>query len=202
MHRHRTLESLVKETLEAEPSPSERDAVWATILARVGEGEAWGRAPNLGLVRRRPRLPHPAVVGVAVGVIVLAVLALLPTPQKPREPLPRASSAEGVAVLNATASSTRSALPAVGPGERLYTRTSTTIRGEGRFRGKTESWTATDGSALIVQRSWSGGPCPPQRAAPCWRFTASTTRYQAGSDVGVLSYDGRESPVRPEPFST
>jgi hypothetical protein len=214
MNRHRTLETLVKETLETEPSPAEREAAWQSIIARLSDGEASDAAPNLGLVRRHPRLPHPAVVGVAVGAVVLAALALLPanqtprgplpTPHEPRAPLPTGSSAEAAAVLNATASSTRSALPAIGPGEYLFTRVSMTLRGEGAANSVTRSWSAIDGSALIVERFASTRPCPPgRRAARCWRFDTSTTRYRASSDVGELrTEDGREMPVRPEPFST
>ena len=221
MNGDRTLETLVRKTLEAEPSPAERDAVWQSILARLSDGAASGRAPSRGLVRRKPRrlrLPHPAAVGVAVLAVILTVLALLPTPERHGKPsptppmpgrqLPAGSGAEAAAVLNATASSSRSALPAVGPGEYLFARTSTVVRGDkgGLARSVTKSWTATDGSALILERSrsWRGCPSTPRPSTDCrpqWVSSANTTRYRAGSDVGVIrTDDGREMPLRPDPF--
>ena len=221
MNRHRTPETLVKETLEVEPSSADRDAVWQAIVTRLREGEASGPVANPALVRRHPRrlrLPHPAAVGAVAFAVILAVLALLPMPERPGKPsptppkpgsqLPAGSGAEAAAVLNATASSSRSALPAVGPGEYLFARTSTVVPGDegGPAGSVTKSWTGTDGSALIVERarSWRGCPSYPRPSPDCrphWVSGANTTRYRAGSDVGVVrTDDGREIPLRPDPF--
>ena len=77
--------------------------------------------------------------------VILAAGALLPMADKAGGPVPTASSAEAAAILNATATSTRSALPAVRPGEYMFARTSLTGPGMGAATVVTKSWTATDG---------------------------------------------------------
>jgi hypothetical protein len=212
MNAQRTLETLVRTTLEGEPSHAERDAVWEAIVARLREGAATGRTA------RPLRMPLPAAVGAAVLAVILAALALLPASDKPGKPsqaapmpgrqLAAGPAAEAAFVLNATARSSRRALPSVGPGEYLFARTSTVVQGDvgGPARFVTKSWTANDGSALILERSRSRRSCPSsaRRATDCrprWLSGANTTRYGAGGVVGVIhTGDGRKLRVRPDPF--
>jgi hypothetical protein len=192
MNGRRTPETLVEQTLRVEPSAAERHAVWQSIAARLREGEETDRESA-----RRPRL---VAVGVAALAVVLAAVALLPAAREPGGPLPAASSAEAAAVLNATAARSRAALPAVGPGEHLLTRTSLTVSGDRASTVDTTSWTATDGSAVVVDRERSSRPCPWAPGRECTTLDTTTTRYRAGGNVGVRSENGREIRLRPELF--
>jgi hypothetical protein len=183
MNQHRTLEMLVNQTLEVEPSAAEREAVWRSITEQLGEQQ---ELPPVRRHPRRRRLPRLAAVGLAAVAIGLAIVTLLPTADESGGPLPRASEAQAAAILNATATSAGSALPAVGPGQYLFARTSTTIRGEGAISVDTKSWTATDGSGWIVshERSSRGSE-------------TSTTSYRAGSDTALHTEDGVERRYAP-----
>src|SRR5215207_4799708 len=115
MNQHRTPETLVKETLEVEPSAAERGTVWASIVERLGADEAPDRTTTLGRARRHPPLARLGAVGVAALAATLAAVALLPAGGErggPRAPL--LATATAAEVLNATATTARSALPAVG----------------------------------------------------------------------------------------
>jgi hypothetical protein len=184
MTQHRTPEMLVRETLEVAPSAADRAAVWQSIVERLVADEA-PRTPEL--VRRRLRLPRLAAVGVAALAATLVAVALIPTEDKRTGFLATASAAE---VLNATATSARSALPAVGSDEYLFTRASSVIRGEGALTVGIESWTATDGSARIVERERSSGVSE-----------VTTTTYPAGSYVGVVTENGIERRMPPPQLS-
>jgi len=216
MNQHRTPETLVRETLEVEPSAADRGAVWQSIVERLGEGEAPGRTPTLELVRRHLRLPRLAAVGLAALAATLAAVALLPAgDERGGSQAPLLATASAAEVLNATATSARSALPAVGPGEYLFTRASSAIRGEGASTVGIESWTATDGSARIVERERSSRPgrhvrgrCVEptrsnRRAKRCTRYISqvTTTSYRAGSDIGVVAANGVETRMPPPQLS-
>jgi hypothetical protein len=180
MNQHRTLEMLVKETLEVEPSAAEREAVWLSVAERLSEQQ---ESPP---VRRRSRPPRLAAVGLAALAVTLALVTLLPTADEPGGPLPRASEAQASAILKETATSAASALPAVGPGQYLFARTSSVIQGEGASSVDTKSWIATDGSGWIVrhERSSRGSE-------------TATTRYRAGSDTALHTEDGVERRYAP-----
>jgi hypothetical protein len=216
MNQHRTPETLVKDALEVEPSAAEHAAVWESIVERLGEDQAPGRTPTLELVRRHLRLPRLAAVGLAALAATLAAVALLPAgDERGGSQTPLLATASAAEVLNATATSARSALPAVGPGEYLFTRASSAIRGKGATTVGIESWTATDGSARIVEHERSSRPgqsvrgrciepTPPNRAAePCTRYISqvTTTSYRAGSDIGVVTENGVERRTPPPQLS-
>jgi hypothetical protein len=163
-----TPETLVRETLEVEPTATERGAVWQSIIERLEAAEA---PPARRPVRR--------LAAVAVAAAVAAAVLLLAADERGAPVLATASAAE---VLNATAVSARTALPAVGPGEYLFTRASHTVTGAGAITVDIRSWTATDGTALIVDRDGRA---------------RSTTRYRAGSAVGVVTEKGRKTRTPP-----
>jgi hypothetical protein len=166
---------LVRETVEVGPAAADRATVWESVVERLGDYEPPGRRPPLESPRRGlrdlRRLHQPRSEGVglaeAVALAVLAVspaatvLPLLPRGDEPvhpqaaepgRELLPPASAHEAAAVLNATATRARSALPTVGLGDYLFTRSVQTVPGEGAISVDIDSWTATDGSARMVSR--------------------------------------------------
>lgn len=215
MNQHRTPETLVRETLAVEPSAADRGAVWRSIVERLGEEEAPARTPTLEAVRRNLRLPRLAALGLAAFAATLAVVALLPAgDERGGSQAPLLATASAAEVLNATATSARSALPAVGPAEYLFTRVSVGIRGEGAA-STIEGWTATDGAARFVAHNRSSRPgrrvrgrcVKPTRstrhAKRCTRSITqvSTTNYRAGSDIGVVTENGVERRMPPPQVS-
>jgi hypothetical protein len=204
MNQHRTPETVVNEALEVEPSAAEREAVWRSIIERLGEGEAPGRAPALGAVRRHRRSWRLAAVGVAALAATLAAVALLPAgDERGGSPAPLLATASAAEVLNATAINAGSALPPVRPSEYLFTRASRTIRGEGASRVETSAWTATDGSARIVDRERTSRLVRGSRGEIVrrWRTDTAITSYRAGSDVGVVTENGVETQMPPPQLS-
>jgi hypothetical protein len=183
--RHRTLEILVKETLEVEPRAAEREAVWQSIAAQLSEEMRPRSTAMAELVRRRPRrrrrpragrVMAAATAALAIGLVTLTLLS---SSDKSGTLLLATSEARAAAILNTTANHARVGVPAVGPGQYLFAQTSSAVTGEGAIRVDSKSWTATDGSAWIVdhQRSSRG-------------VETSTTRYVAGGDVALDTVDG------------
>jgi hypothetical protein len=216
MNQHRTPETLVKETLDVEPAATDRTAVWQSIVERLGEHEAPARRPTLERVRRHLRLTRFAAVGLAALAATLAAVALLPAgDERDGSHAPLLATASAAEVLNATAMSARSALPAAGPGEYLFTRASSAIGGEGASTVGIESWTATDGSARIVEHERSSRPgrrvrgrcVKPMRsngrAQRCTRNISqvTTTSYRSGSVIGVITANGIERRMPPPQLS-
>lgn len=176
MSQHRTPETLVKETLGVEPAAADREAVWRSIADRLAERDAPGRAPIRGLAaRRRPRLPRLAAVGLTALTVALAAVALPPAGDDRRERTPLLATASAAEVLNATAGSAASALPAVERGQHLFVRTRLTVGIAGTGPLDTRSWTATDGSARIVSRD---------------RTSVTVKSFRPGSPVAVTVDDG------------
>jgi hypothetical protein len=204
MNRHRTPEALVRANLEVEPSVADREAVWESIVERLGADEAPGRTPPLEFIRRHPRVSRFAALGLAaLAVASVGVALLLAGDQRGGSRAPLLATASAATVLNATATSARSALPAVGPGEFLFTRTSLTIRGEGGGSVDTRSWTATDGSARIVDRERTRRLVRDAsgRLVPGWRSETAITTYRAGGETGVVAENGIETRVPPPQLS-
>jgi len=119
------------------------------------------------------------------------------------EPQAPASATEAAAVLTATAAGARSALPPVGPGEYMLTRTLKTIRGEGAAEVEARSWTASDGSALVIERGRYLRECPsfsqsPPGCTPGWVSETTTTRFRAGGDPGEVTLNGAERRFPPQ----
>ena len=184
MSQDRPLEPLVGEICAAEPSESERVAIWQSVVEQLTEDQAAHGTPSLKLTRRwlqaRSEVRVARLAALAAGAI--AVIALLPPGDRSGGSKAIASAAE---VLNATAMSAGALLPAVKPGEYAYARVRNS--GEGAMTGYTESWTAIDGSARIVEREGSGGASK----------VLFTDIYRAGSTRGSVIKDGVERPMPP-----
>jgi hypothetical protein len=193
MNRQRTPETLVKQALEVEPSAAEREVVWQAIVEQLDERDARAPTPARRLLRRDPRLARLAAVGLAALAAALAAVALLPTGDQHRgSGTPLVATASAAEVLSATATSARSALPVVGPGEYLFTRTSRTISGEGAASVDTATWTATDGSARIVDRERASRLVRGPRGDIVRKRRTETaiTSYRPGSEIGLVSENG------------
>ena len=184
MSQDRSLETLVGEICAAEPSESERAAIWRSVVEQLTEDQAAHGTPSLKLSRRwlqaRSEVRVARLAALAAGAIALAlaVIALLPTGDRSGGSKATASAAE---VLNATAMSAGSLLPEVKPGEYAYARVRHS--GEGAKTAHTESWEAIDGSARIVAREGSS--------------EIYTETYRAGSTRGLVIEDGVERPMPP-----
>ena len=182
MSQDRPLETLVGEICAAEPSESERAAIWQSVVEQLTDDQAAQRTRSLKPTRRwlqaRREVQVARLAALAAGAIAvtLAVIALLPTADRSGGSKATASAAE---VLNATAISAGSLWPVVDPGEYAYARVRHSVQGEGAMTAYTESWTAIDGSARIVAREGSGSASDV--------FTES---YRAGSTRGSVIEDG------------
>jgi hypothetical protein len=193
MNQRRMPETLVKEAFEVEPSGAEREAVWQAILERLDGREAPGRTRDRQRFGRDLRLPRLAAVGLVALAAAFAAVALLPAgDERGGSTNPVLTTASAAEVLNTTANSARSALPAAGPGEYLFTRVSRVIRGEGAGSVDTRSWTATDGSARIVDRERMSRPVrgPGGDIVRKWRTETVVTSYRPGSEIGRVAENG------------
>lgn len=184
MSQDRSLETLVGEICAAEPSESERAAIWRSVVEQLTEDQAAHRTPSLKLTgrwlqaRSEVRVARLAALAAGAIALALAVIALLPTGDRSGGSKATASAAK---VLNATAMSAGSLLPAVKPGEYAYARVRHS--GEGAKTTHTESWAAIDGTARIVAR---------ERSSEIY-----TETYRAGSTRGLVIEDGVERPMPP-----
>jgi hypothetical protein len=183
---HTEVETLVR-GLETAPSEAEREAVWAAIVARVGEVEHVQIAPPS---RRRFTARRRVALAASATAAALLVIALLPSGRETRVPLPaNASAAE---VLRATADGAADdGLPLIGPGQYLYARVETAPAApHGQPRGPTmiaESWTASDGSGLRIESVRRG-----EKTREVARVS-----YRPGSDLGHWIEAGTEVTEKP-----
>jgi hypothetical protein len=198
MSPYETPETLVRQVLEVEPSAADREIVWESIVERLVDPPSRRRVPAM---KRLTRLAVPAL---AALVATLAAIALLPAgDERGRSSAPAPATASAAEVLTATARSAHSALPAVGPGEYLFARTSLTITGEGPVSVDTRSWTATDGSARIVdvERARRRVRDAKGKLVEKWQTETTVTTYHAGSARGVVAENGVERPTLPPELS-
>jgi hypothetical protein len=180
------LQTLVR-AVEPGPAEAEREAIWAAIIARIGESEQ-ARAPRAARGRFAPR--RPLVIALTAAAIALLIIALLPAGEDGRAPLPaNASAAE---VFRAAADGAADdGLPVIGEGQYLYARVETApSASDDEPSGSTmvaESWTASDGSGLRIISTRRGDE------------TREIARvfYEPGSDVGHWIEGGTEVTEEP-----